>query len=124
MATGWIEWNGKRYEFTNAPAYSEKNWGGAFPKNGSGSIATALTVNPTSLTAGGRRGSFVVDGICGDGWLALRGKFYEFVPGIQRYTGIFSLGVDGKCKLEIPSLAELTATTDLPGTLRAPTETV
>jgi len=37
----------KRYEFTNAPAYSEKKLGRAFPKNGSGSIATVLTVNPT-----------------------------------------------------------------------------
>jgi tocopherol cyclase len=41
LATGWIEWNSdtcyrtglrQRYEFTNAPAYSEKNWGGAFPQ--------------------------------------------------------------------------------------------
>jgi len=31
LATGWIEWNGKRYEFTNAPAYSEKKLG-AFPQ--------------------------------------------------------------------------------------------
>jgi hypothetical protein len=42
LATGWIEWKGKRYHFTDAPAYSEKNWGGAFPQNGFGSIATAL----------------------------------------------------------------------------------
>lgn len=31
-AAGWIEWDGKRFEFENAPAYSEKNWGGGFPK--------------------------------------------------------------------------------------------
>lgn len=31
-ATGWIEWEGKRYEFTDANAYAEKNWGGGFPK--------------------------------------------------------------------------------------------
>ncbi len=30
-ATGWVEWRGQRYEFTQAPAYAEKNWGGAFP---------------------------------------------------------------------------------------------
>lgn len=29
---GWIEWDGERFEFENAPSYSEKNWGGAFPK--------------------------------------------------------------------------------------------
>lgn len=32
LVTGWIEWDGKKYEFRNAPSYSEKNWGGAFPK--------------------------------------------------------------------------------------------
>jgi tocopherol cyclase len=32
LATGWIDWNGKRYDFTNAPAYGEKNWGRAFPQ--------------------------------------------------------------------------------------------
>lgn len=29
---GWIEWDGHRFEFQNAPSYSEKNWGGAFPR--------------------------------------------------------------------------------------------
>ncbi|MGF1523644.1 MAG: tocopherol cyclase family protein [Leptolyngbyaceae cyanobacterium] len=32
LATGWAEWQGQRYEFTQAPAYAEKNWGGAFPE--------------------------------------------------------------------------------------------
>lgn len=31
-ASGWIEWGDQRFEFENAPAYSEKNWGGGFPK--------------------------------------------------------------------------------------------
>lgn len=31
LATGWIEWRGQRYVFQKAPAYAEKNWGGAFP---------------------------------------------------------------------------------------------
>ena len=26
-ATGWLQWGRDRYEFTNAPAYAEKNWG-------------------------------------------------------------------------------------------------
>ncbi|RZR89461.1 hypothetical protein BHM03_00017193 [Ensete ventricosum] len=30
--TGWIEWDGERFEFENAPSYSEKNWGGGFPR--------------------------------------------------------------------------------------------
>lgn len=29
---GWIEWEGERFEFKDAPSYSEKNWGGAFPR--------------------------------------------------------------------------------------------
>ena len=31
LSTGWVEWGGKRYEFQDAPSYSEKNWGGTFP---------------------------------------------------------------------------------------------
>jgi tocopherol cyclase len=30
-ATGWLDWGGQRYEFSDAPAYAEKNWGGGFP---------------------------------------------------------------------------------------------
>ena len=30
-ASGFIEWGGRRYDFVDAPAYAEKNWGGAFP---------------------------------------------------------------------------------------------
>jgi len=32
LATGWVEWRGQQYQFTNAPAYSEKNWGNSFPE--------------------------------------------------------------------------------------------
>eukprot|EP00955_Chlamydomonas_euryale_P102567 365428-Chlamydomonas_euryale.AAC.24 len=31
VASGWLDWGGKRYEFDAAPAYAEKNWGGGFP---------------------------------------------------------------------------------------------
>ena len=31
LATGWLEWGGTRYDFVDAPAYAEKNWGGGFP---------------------------------------------------------------------------------------------
>lgn len=30
--SGWIEWDGERFEFEDAPSYSEKNWGGGFPR--------------------------------------------------------------------------------------------
>lgn len=29
--SGWIEWDGERFEFEDAPSYSEKNWGAGFP---------------------------------------------------------------------------------------------
>lgn len=32
LSTGYIEWGGRRFEFTDAPTYAEKNWGGSFPK--------------------------------------------------------------------------------------------
>ena len=31
LASGWVEWDGQRTEFAQAPAYWEKNWGGGFP---------------------------------------------------------------------------------------------
>ena len=46
LATGWIEWRGQKYQFTDAPAYSEKNWGSSFPQNGFGS--TAIVSNARS----------------------------------------------------------------------------
>ncbi len=30
-ASGWVEWQGERYGFEQAPTYAEKNWGSAFP---------------------------------------------------------------------------------------------
>ena len=32
LASGHIRWGDKHYSFTDAPAYSEKNWGAGFPK--------------------------------------------------------------------------------------------
>jgi tocopherol cyclase len=26
LATGYIDWDGRRYEFRDAPFYAEKNW--------------------------------------------------------------------------------------------------
>lgn len=31
LASGWLQWGNTRYEFRDAPAYAEKNWGGSFP---------------------------------------------------------------------------------------------
>jgi tocopherol cyclase len=32
LASGWVEWRGRRFEFEQAPAYAEKNWGQSFPR--------------------------------------------------------------------------------------------
>ncbi|KAH7574246.1 hypothetical protein JRO89_XS03G0270500 [Xanthoceras sorbifolium] len=32
IARSWIEWDGERFEFQDAPSYSEKNWGAGFPR--------------------------------------------------------------------------------------------
>jgi tocopherol cyclase len=82
LAAGWIDWNGDRYEFTHAPAYSEKNWGCSFPQKWFWINCNSFSNEPDlALTAGGGRRKVLwwmesVAMIC----LHYRGKFYEFVP--------------------------------------------
>ncbi|MCY7286515.1 MAG: tocopherol cyclase family protein [Cyanobacteria bacterium CAN_BIN43] len=89
-ATGWIEWNGDpsgiceaaRYNFTNAPAYSEKNWGGSFPQKWFWLNCNAFDSEPDlALTAGGGKRSVLglIESVAMVG-IHYRGKFYEFVP--------------------------------------------
>lgn len=82
LATGWVEWNGTRYSFTQAPAYAEKNWGGAFPQKWFWIQCNAFDGEADlALTAGGGRRRVL-------GWMESvgmvgihhRGRFYEFVP--------------------------------------------
>lgn len=56
-ATGWVEWGGRRFDLTRAPAYGEKNWGGAFPERWFWMQCNAFTSNPdlTVTAAGGWR---------------------------------------------------------------------
>jgi tocopherol cyclase len=125
LATGWIEWNGDRYDFTNAPAYSEKNWGGAFPQKWFWLNCNSFDGERVALTAGGGRRGVLwwmesVAMIC----LHYQGKFYEFVPwnsevhwDIQPWGRWQMQAKNGEFEIS------LTGTTDLPGTpLRAPTE--
>lgn len=126
FATGWIEWNGDRYEFTNAPAYSEKNWGGAFPKRWFWLNCNSFDGEPDlALTAGGGRRGVLwwMESVAMVG-LHYRGKFYEFVPWnskVQWYIQPW-----GEWQMQAKNAEyeiSLTGTTDLPGTpLRAPTE--
>jgi tocopherol cyclase len=126
LATGWIDWNGERYEFTKAPAYSEKNWGRAFPQKWFWLNCNSFDHEPDlALTAGGgRRGvlwwmeSAALVGI------HYRGKFYEFVPWNSQVR--WQIQPWGSWQMQAQNSqyeVELTATTDLPGTpLRAPTQ--
>ena len=125
-ATGWIEWNGQRYEFTRAPAYSEKNWGGAFPQQWFWLNCNSFIDQPDlALTAGGGRRSVL-------GWMESvamigihhRGQFYEFVPWNAQVE--WQIQPWGSWRMQAENgdyTVELVGTTDQPGTsLRAPTQ--
>jgi tocopherol cyclase len=82
LASGWIDWNGQRYSFSHAPAYGEKNWGGAFPKKWFWLNCNAFDHEPDlALTAGGGYRDVL-------GWTEAAamvgihhgGRFYEFAP--------------------------------------------
>ncbi|MCL1469683.1 tocopherol cyclase family protein [Argonema antarcticum] len=126
LATGWIEWNGKRYEFSDAPAYSEKNWGGAFPQKWFWVNCNCFDNQPDlALTAGGGRRGVLwwMESVAMIG-LHYQGKFYEFVPWNSKVS--WDIQPWGRWQMQAENEQyeiELTGTTDLPGTpLRAPTE--
>jgi len=124
LATGWIEWNGQRYEFTNAPAYGEKNWGGAFPRKWFWINCNYFEDEPDlALTAGGGKRQVL-------GWMEAvamigihyRGQFYEFAPWNAQVR--WEVSPWGFWRIEATSdryHVVVEATTDRPGTpLRAP----
>jgi tocopherol cyclase len=126
LATGWIDWNGKRYEFTDAPAYAEKNWGRAFPKKWFWLNCNSFTdATDLALTAGGGSREVL--------WwqeaaalvaIHYQGEFYEFVPwNSQVYWQIEPWGSWQMQARNEQYDVTLTGKTDKPGTLlRAPTE--
>jgi tocopherol cyclase len=82
LATGWMDWNGQRYEFCNAPAYAEKNWGGSFPEKWFWIQCNSFDGEPElAVTAGGgkRRVLTWMESVALIG-IHYQGKFYEFVP--------------------------------------------
>ncbi|MBW4602873.1 MAG: tocopherol cyclase family protein [Calothrix sp. FI2-JRJ7] len=126
LATGWIDWNGQRYEFTNAPAYGEKNWGGAFPKRWFWVNCNCFDNEPDlALTAGGGRRGVLwwMESVAMVG-IHYKGKFYEFVPWNSKVT--WDISPWGRWVIRARNSeyeVELIGTTDLPGTrLRAPTD--
>ena len=126
LATGWIEWNGTRYEFTDAPAYGEKNWGHAFPKKWFWLNCNSFdTQSELALTAGGgrRRVLWWMESAALIG-IHYQGKFYEFVPWNSKVS--WQIQPWGNWQMQAENAdyeVELIGTTDQPGTpLRAPTE--
>jgi tocopherol cyclase len=81
-ATGWVEWKGQRYDFSGAPAYGEKNWGGAFPKKWFWVQANAFAQEPNLalISGGGIRGVLWTEESVAMAGLHYQRKFYEFMP--------------------------------------------
>ncbi|XP_042498327.1 tocopherol cyclase, chloroplastic [Macadamia integrifolia] len=86
LSTGWIEWDGELFEFENAPSYSEKNWGGAFPRKwfwAQCNVFQGATGEVALTAAGGLRElrglteTFENAALIG---VHYGGTFYEFVP--------------------------------------------
>ncbi|MGB3299514.1 MAG: tocopherol cyclase family protein [Phormidesmis sp.] len=98
LATGWIEWydDGEtqknstptRYAFENAPAYAEKNWGGAFPAKWFWIQCNAFKGEPTlSITAvAGVREVLMFTENVGLIGIHHQGKFYEFFSTKTAFT--------------------------------------
>ena len=126
LATGWIEWYGQRYAFSNASAYSEKNWGGAFPKKWFWLNCNCFETQPNlALTAGGgQRGVLWWQESVAMVGLHHKGRFYEFAPWNASVRWHITPWGSWQMQAENREFAiELIAKTDKPGTpLRAPTE--
>lgn len=126
LATGWIEWKGKKYQFKDAPAYSEKNWGRSFPQKWFWLNCNSFQDEPDlALTAGGgKRGVLWWDESVALICLHHRGKFYEFVPWNARVS--WRIEPWGRWEMRAENgqyEVELIGTTEEEGTpLRAPTE--
>ena len=125
LATGWIEWQGKLYQFIDAPAYSEKNWGGSFPQKwfwlNCNSFIDRLDL---ALTAGGgiRKVLWWQEEVALVG-IHYQGKFYEFAPWNSQVS--WQIETWGKWQMQAVSSkfrVTLTGKTDLLGTyVRTPT---
>ncbi len=126
LATGWIEWRGERYEFTNAPAYSEKNWGRSFPQKWFWINCNSFddTVGLAITAGGGRRQVLWMTEEVGMIGIHYRDKFYEFVPWNSQMT--WQIQPWGEWKIQATNRdfqVELIGTTELPGTMvNTPTE--
>ncbi len=126
LATGYIDWNGQIYEFKDAPAYSEKNWGGSFPEKWFWINCNSFNneKNLALTAAGGKRKVLWWDEEVAMIGIHYQGKFYEFLS----WNCQFNWQVTSWGRWEIQAYNDnfevsLIGTTDLPSTsVRVPTE--
>jgi tocopherol cyclase len=120
LATGWIEWQGIRYEFANAPAYSEKNWGCSFPEKWFWLNCNHFQgETDLAITAGGGRRKVLtwMEEVAMIG-IHYQGEFYEFVPWNAQIC--WQIDPWGKWQMQADNYlfqVELTGSTDLAGTM-------
>ncbi|GLC34906.1 hypothetical protein PLESTF_000216600 [Pleodorina starrii] len=78
-ASGWLQWGGQRYEFSGAPAYAEKNWGGGFPSKWHWIQCNTFEGHPgLSVTAVGARRGLVLG-----------------LPGVEEDVGLIGVHLQG-----------------------------
>ena len=124
LATGWIKWQGQKYCFDRAPAYSEKNWGSSFPQKWFWLNSNSFEGETLALTAGGgiRQVLWWQEEVALIG-IHYRGKFYEFAPWNSQVS--WQIEPWGSWQLEGISddyQVTLRGKTDLPGIyVRTPT---
>ncbi|KAL0557750.1 hypothetical protein IC582_006301 [Cucumis melo] len=129
LSTGWIEWEDERFEFVNAPSYSEKNWGGGFPRKWFWVQCNVFegARGEVALTAGGglRQLPGLTETFENAALVGVHydGIFYEFVPwnGTVNWEistwGYWYIAAENETHK-----VELEGKTDVPGSpLRAPT---
>jgi tocopherol cyclase len=126
LATGWIDWQGEKYEFHHAPAYSEKNWGRSFPQKWFWINCNSFddTIGLAITAGGGRRKVLWSTEEVAMIGIHYRDRFYEFVPwNSQVYWQIQPWGEWRMQAINPDFKIELTGTTDLTGTMvSTPTE--
>jgi tocopherol cyclase len=126
LATGWIEWRGERYNFNNAPAYSEKNWGRSFPEKWFWINCNSFddTVGLAITAGGGRRKVLWMTEEVAMIGIHYRGNFYEFAPWNSEIH--WQIEPWGEWRMQATNgdfQVELIGTTDSAGTMvNTPTE--
>lgn len=87
--SGFVTWGDRRYEFQNAPAYMEKNWGGAFPErwfwiqcNAFSSVDSNYGNNRelSLIVAGGKRKTLGISSDVAMVAVYYQGQIYKFMP--------------------------------------------